>query len=127
MKARKRKTSDALEILHQRFYEGKPKRIAQLERERVNASIARQIFDLRTSAGLTQSELAGLIGTTASVISRLEDADYTGHSLAILRRIALALGLQVEIRFKPVGKTNISKRQYAKRSTGLRNGLRANA
>jgi transcriptional regulator with XRE-family HTH domain len=50
-------------------------------------------------AGLTQGELAKLIGTTASVISRLEDADYEGHSLAMLRRIAAALNKRVEIRF----------------------------
>ena len=29
--------------------------------------------------------MADRVGTTASVISRLEDADYTGHSLAMLR------------------------------------------
>jgi hypothetical protein len=42
-----------------------------------------------------------MIGTTESVISRLEDADYTGHSLSMLRRIADALGKRVEIRFVP--------------------------
>jgi hypothetical protein len=43
-----------------------------------------------------------LVGTTASVICRLEDADYEGHSLAMLRRIAIALKQRVEIRFVPV-------------------------
>jgi len=43
--------------------------------------------------------LARLVGTTASVICRLEDADYEGHSLAMLRRIAEALDKRVEIRF----------------------------
>jgi transcriptional regulator with XRE-family HTH domain len=49
------------------------------------------VHDLRTEAGLTQKELADLVGTTQSVISRLEDADYEGHSLFMLRRIATAL------------------------------------
>ncbi len=62
-------------------------------------SVARQIYELRKSAGLTQGELARLVGTTTSVISRLEDADYAGHSLAVLRRIALALNKRVELRF----------------------------
>jgi transcriptional regulator with XRE-family HTH domain len=53
-------------------------------------------------AGLTQKELATLVGTTASVICRLEDADYEGHSLAMLRRIAAALDRRVEIRFLPL-------------------------
>ncbi|NLX21224.1 MAG: transcriptional regulator, partial [Phycisphaerae bacterium] len=43
-------------------------------------------------------------GTTPSVISRLEDADYQGHSLSMLRRIAAALNQRVEIRFIPAGK-----------------------
>ncbi len=46
--------------------------------------------------------LARLVGTTASVICRLEDADYEGHSLSMLRRIAAALHKRVEIRFVPV-------------------------
>lgn len=43
-----------------------------------------------------------MIGTTASVICRLEDADYEGHSLAMLNRIAGALNRRVEIRFLPL-------------------------
>lgn len=61
-----------------------------LEEERGNAEIARAIYDLRTRAALTQAELAKLVGTTASVICRLEDAVYERHSLATLRRIAAA-------------------------------------
>jgi len=51
--------------------------------------------------GLSQRQLAKLIGTTASVICRLEDADYEGHSLAMLNRIATALNRRVEIHFVP--------------------------
>jgi transcriptional regulator with XRE-family HTH domain len=53
-------------------------------------------------AGLTQRELAKRVGTTASAICRLEDAEYEGHSLAMLNRIAAALKQRVEIRFIPV-------------------------
>jgi len=48
------------------------------------------------------SRTAKLIGTTASVICRLEDADYEGHSLGMLRRIGAALNQRVEIRFVPI-------------------------
>lgn len=92
-------TTDAVEILHRRFYEGRPERIAQLEEVRAEDEIARAIYGLREEAGLTQAQLARKIGTTASVISRLEDADYEGHSLSMLRRIAAALDKRVEIRF----------------------------
>ena len=62
----------------------------------------RRIVELRTSAGLSQRELAKVVGTTASVICRLEDADYEGHLLAMLRRIASGLKQRVEIRFVPL-------------------------
>ncbi len=75
--------------------------MAQLEQARAADELARRIYELREQAGLTQARLAKMIGTTESVISRLEDADYTGHSLSMLRRIADALGKRVEIRFVP--------------------------
>jgi len=102
MTKRPKPTSDAVEILRRRFYEGKPARLKSLEEGRANEEIARRIFELGTVAGLTQSQLARLIGTTASVICRLEAADYEGHSLAILRRIGAALNQRVEIRFIPI-------------------------
>ena len=97
-KTRKRVT-DAAEIVHRRYFAGRPDKLILLEEERANAAIARQICTLREKAGLSQRELARLVGTTASVICRLEDADYEGHSLAMLRRIAGALDKRVEIRF----------------------------
>lgn len=95
-------TSDGVEILHRRFFAGKADRLKDLEEARANDEIARKILKLRTDAGLTQAQLAKLIGTTASVICRLEDADYEGHSLAMLRRIGAALNQRVEIRFVPI-------------------------
>jgi ribosome-binding protein aMBF1 (putative translation factor) len=95
-------TSDAIETMHRRYYEGKPERVAALEEARANDEVARKILQLRTRAGLSQRELAKLIGTTASVICRLEDADYEGHSLPMLRRIAAALDRRVVIRFMPL-------------------------
>ena len=63
--------------------------------------IAQMVYDARKAAGLTQVELAEAVGTTQSVISQLEDAEYDGHSLSMLRRIADALGSKVEIRIVP--------------------------
>lgn len=101
MAAKHKPTTDAVEILHRRYFDGKPEHLAALEEERANAEVARRIYDLRKQAGLTQAQLAKLVGTTASVLSRLEDADYQGHSLSLLRRIAGALNKRVEIRFIP--------------------------
>ena len=84
-------------------YVGRDKKKADaFEAELANAEVARKLYDLRVQAGLTQTDLAKLVGTTASVISRLEDADYDGHSLAMLRRIAASLNKRVEIRFVPL-------------------------
>ena len=91
--------TDAIEIIHRRHYEGRPQRIAELAEAEADDTVARKIYRLRQRAGLTQGQLAKLVGTTTSVISRLEDAEYQGHSLAMLRRIADALNKRVELRF----------------------------
>ena len=72
-----------------------------LEQEQANLDIARKVYKLRTKAKLSQAELARKVGTTQSAISRLEDADYDGHSPQMLRRIASALEKRVEIHFLP--------------------------
>lgn len=97
--ARTKNTPPALQYVHRRFFAGQPERLAELEEARASAEVARQVYALRTRAKLTQKELAVRVGTTPSVISRLEDDDYDGHSLAMLRRIAAALNKRVEIRF----------------------------
>jgi DNA-binding XRE family transcriptional regulator len=97
---KKRKpTTDAVEIIHRRYYEGRPQRLAELAEAEANDTVARKIYTLRKRAGLTQQQLANLVGTSTSVICRLEDADYQGHSLAMLRRVASALNKRVELRF----------------------------
>jgi ribosome-binding protein aMBF1 (putative translation factor) len=94
-----KKTTDAVEILHRRYVEGNPAMMTLLEEEQANADVAQKIYKLRADAGLSQRQLAKLVETKASVICRLEDADYDGHSLAMLRRMAAALDKTVEIRF----------------------------
>lgn len=98
----KKKTLSTMEYLHKRYIGSDPKRLASLEQERVNMDIAQAIYDLRTKAGLTQRELAKMVGTTASVICQLEDSDYQGHSLSMLQRIAAALNRRVEVRLVPL-------------------------
>lgn len=68
----------------------------------IELEIAQMIYDARKEAGLTQKQLADRIGTTQSVISRLEDADYGGQSFAMILRIASALDMKLEMRFIPI-------------------------
>jgi len=101
MRKKRTKTSDAIKIIRERYYQGRPERIAALQEARTEDELARKIYDLREQAGLTQARLAKLVGTTPSVISRLESSDYEGHSLAMLKRIAAAMHKRVEILFVP--------------------------
>lgn len=96
-----RKNSDALAIIDRRHF-STPEARAQLQEAEESAGVARRIYELRTESGLTQRELAELVGTTHTAISRLENDDYEGHSLAMLRRVAAALGRRVEVRFVEV-------------------------
>ena len=94
------KTSDAVEILKSKTGidpDTDPEMLQIAEDYR----IAQMIYDARHAAGLTQQELADAIGTTQSVISQLEDADYEGHSLSMLRRIADALHLKLRVELVP--------------------------
>ena len=70
MPKQRRPATDAVEIIHRLIYEGKPARLKALEEARANEEVARKIYELRTKGGLTQTQLAKLIGTTASVICR---------------------------------------------------------
>jgi len=59
--------------------------------------LALLVREMREDARLTQAELAKKVGTTQSVIARLEDAEYTGHSLTMLERIATACGVALKL------------------------------
>ena len=103
IETRTRKTTDALKILDRMMGDDATLR-QQADEALVNAEVAQLIYEVRTKAKLTQKQLAELIGTTQSVIARLEDADYERHSLSMLQRIASALNKRVEIRFVPASR-----------------------
>ena len=101
MGRKSRFASKALDFAYDRYIGNDKAKAEAFEAELANADVARKIYDLRTKAGLTQSGLAKLVGTSTSVISRLEDGDYEGHSLAMLRRIASAFktkGMEIALR-----------------------------
>lgn len=108
-KVERKRTSDAVAILD-RMAGDSPGLRRLADEARVNAAVAQLIYEARTKAGLSQADLAERIGTKQSVISRLEDADYEGHSLTMLQRIAAALGQSLQIRFLPPAKVNRGRR-----------------
>jgi ribosome-binding protein aMBF1 (putative translation factor) len=75
---------------------------AMIAEESINAEVAQLIYAARTKAGLTQKQLAELMGTKQPVIARLEDANYEGHSLSMLQKIAHVLNQKVLIDMIPI-------------------------
>lgn len=100
-----KKTSDALEILRRKYpVQRGSRRAEQMAKYERDFQVAQDLYELRTKAGLTQEQLAKKVGTSRTVIARLEDADYRGHSVRMLEKIARALNHRVEIRFSPLGR-----------------------
>lgn len=57
------------------------------------------IYDLRSEAGLSQRELADRMGTTQSVISRLEEGGGARNRIDTLARVARALNRHLVLSF----------------------------
>jgi len=94
------KTRDAMKIIDKMV--GEDAELKQLIADaRVSSQIAQMVYDARMSAGLSQKELADLVDTRQPAIARLEDADYDGHSLTMLQRIAEAVNCHVELSIVP--------------------------
>lgn len=103
-KMRATATMDAVTTLYRRYYKRRLERERALDEAGATDSVAQKLTALRLRAGMTQRQLAHLVGTTPSAICRLESADYEGHSLAMLNRIAAALDQRVELHFVPVSR-----------------------
>jgi transcriptional regulator with XRE-family HTH domain len=73
-------------------------RRAANDRTAIAEGCARKLLELRSAAGETQRQLAGRLGMTESMISRLERGDHV-PSLKTLCRIADAFGRRLEIVF----------------------------
>lgn len=96
-----KKTANAVEILYDELYRGRPKRFASFQAEYLSSRIASMIYNLRTKAGMTQADLARRLGTKASAISRIESSDYDGHSLKLLNKIAELFDAKIRISMIP--------------------------
>jgi transcriptional regulator with XRE-family HTH domain len=64
--------------------------------------IALQLAALRQARGLTQKQVAELLGTKQQAIARLEDPSYSGHSLSMVRRYVEALGASLDVVVVPL-------------------------
>lgn len=95
---------------YSRWNDVKKRRSATTAEVRVEAehdlALGQLIYDLRTEADLSQRALAERMGTTQSVISRLEEGGGAKNRLDTLARVATALGRHLVVSFPekvPVG------------------------
>ncbi len=73
----------------------------RFEEEAQKLAIGEQLSRLRQEAGLTQAQLAKRIGSTASAISRYENAEYDRYELRTIQKIVRACGGHLDITMAP--------------------------
>lgn len=86
---------------HAEFVQQRANRSARYRRAHARhgrrIDLAMLVSQMREAAGLTQAQLADRAGTTQSAIARLEDAEYTAHSLQTIEKIAEACGVKLTL------------------------------
>ena len=83
---------------HLSKYDKKFKRSVEAEYQKLQ--LAYKIAKVRQEIGMTQSKLAKLVGTSQPNIARIEDPNYSGHSLSTIIKIAKALDMSIDIKIK---------------------------
>ena len=78
-----------------------PRVRAAYEEQAPEFEMARELLTARLRAGLTQEQIAQRMGTTQSVIARLE-AGKRMPSLRTVQRYAQATGCQAKLRLEPL-------------------------
>jgi len=74
---------------------------AHYEEEKQALMLAIKIVELRKKKGLSQQQLAKLMGTSQQAISRIESGEYEGFTLKTLEKIAESTGMRIRIEFVP--------------------------
>lgn len=108
MMEEKKLSSDALAWAHNEFIKNDPEAELLVDEYQIRIDIGQQVYDLRTATGMTQEQLANLVGVDESTIDELEQADYEGDSLVMLARIAAALRRRVEVRLVPASRPPVN-------------------
>jgi predicted transcriptional regulator len=74
-----------------------PEVIKELDNNSIEYKVVREIINARHELNLTQEQLAELVGTKQSNISRLESGEYN-PTIEFLNKVAQAMGKTLEIR-----------------------------
>lgn len=103
-----KRVKDDLDKTMERILTEDPSFQEELDKADQAWDIAFRIRDLREKAGLTQKELAKLLGTRQSNISRIEDADYTRYTLTTLEKVTKALKAKLEVKIVPISHEEVA-------------------
>ena len=76
-----------------------PEVIKELDNNSIEYKVVREIIKVRHELNLTQEQLAELVGTKQSNISRLESGEYN-PTIEFLSKVAQAMGKTLEIRLQ---------------------------
>lgn len=95
---------DDLDKLTEKLIAQDPSFVFEMEKADQAWDIAFQIRELREKVGLTQKQLAELVGTKQSNIARIENADYTRYTLTTLEKVTRALKAKLQVRIIPADK-----------------------
>lgn len=99
MKKNRKPKFFSAEELHQKWMKDPEYRRAYEDLE-PEFAIARAIIDARIKRKISQAQLAKRMGTGQAVVSRLEGAN-ASPSLSLIKRLASALNLKLELRLTP--------------------------
>ncbi len=87
--------------LRQAFLED-PELVGELIDAAICNGIASDLYGLRKQAGITQAELASILGIKQSNISRWETPGYQGYKVKMLSKIVRSLGGRISIKIRPL-------------------------
>ncbi len=96
-----KETTDAVEIL-QRHISQDPELVTLVEEERQRLNLADKVRSARQASGLSQQELAQMIGSTQSTIAGLESGDYERLSISTLLKVSLSLNCHLRFELEAV-------------------------
>jgi transcriptional regulator with XRE-family HTH domain len=82
----------------------------------LNTYIATQIKVIREQRKMTQTDLAGLIGTTQAGVSRYENVNYSSWNVKTLTKLARAFGVWLKVSFEPFGDLPKEVIQFSRQS-----------
>jgi len=96
------KTDDALDIIYSRFYKDHLERLAKLQEESINDSIALGVHLFRQKLDSSIKEFSILTGVDTQTLQRIEGRAYNGDPISVFKQIANKLGYLVKIELMPL-------------------------